>query len=175
MPKFLAHIDLALNQLKNAVLHPLSAAPGSPVEGQVYHDTTAHAPSFYDGGAWVKMDGSSRRLDQHAAPTAAVALNGQKLTGVGAPTASTDGATKGYVDTAVAGSTHKYAVLIGDGSTLAYTVTHNLNSLDVVVAVREASSGALVGCDVVAATVNTVTVTFAVAPAANAYSAIVVG
>ena len=38
------------------------------------------------------------RLDQMAAPTASVALNAQKITGLGTPTLSTDAATKGYAD-----------------------------------------------------------------------------
>jgi hypothetical protein len=42
------------------------------------------------------------RLDQMAAPTASVALNAQKITGLGTPTLSTDASTKGYVDTSVA-------------------------------------------------------------------------
>src|SRR4029079_7804408 len=38
------------------------------------------------------------RLDQFAAPTAAVSLNGQKITNLGTPTVGTDATTKTYVD-----------------------------------------------------------------------------
>jgi len=38
------------------------------------------------------------RLDQMAAPTGSVALNTQKITGLGTPTLSTDASTKAYVD-----------------------------------------------------------------------------
>jgi hypothetical protein len=38
------------------------------------------------------------RLDQMAAPTGSVALNSQKITGLGTPTVSTDASTKAYVD-----------------------------------------------------------------------------
>jgi hypothetical protein len=42
------------------------------------------------------------RLDQMAAPTASVALNNQKITGLGTPTANTtDAATTAYVDTSI--------------------------------------------------------------------------
>lgn len=41
------------------------------------------------------------RLDQMAAPTAAVSVGSQKITSVGTPTAGTDAANKTYVDTAV--------------------------------------------------------------------------
>lgn len=43
------------------------------------------------------------RLDQMAAPTAAVSMNGQKITSVADPTLATDAATKAYVDSARAG------------------------------------------------------------------------
>ncbi len=43
------------------------------------------------------------RLDQMAAPTASVALNSQKITGLAAPTDANDAATKQYVDSAVEG------------------------------------------------------------------------
>ena len=43
------------------------------------------------------------RLDQMAAPTTSVALNAQKITGLGTPTANTtDAATTAYVDTSIA-------------------------------------------------------------------------
>ena len=41
------------------------------------------------------------RLDQMAAPTSAVSLNSQKLTNLADPAVNSDGANKGYVDTAV--------------------------------------------------------------------------
>ena len=50
------------------------------------------------------------RLDQMALPTSAVAYNGQKITGLGAPTADTDAATKLYVDATRQGLAVKDAV-----------------------------------------------------------------
>jgi Lower baseplate protein N-terminal domain len=41
------------------------------------------------------------RLDQMAAPTASVSLNSQKITGLADPSAASDAANKGYVDSAV--------------------------------------------------------------------------
>lgn len=69
----------------------------------------------------------------------------------------------------------RFAADIGDGSSTTITVTHNLGTLDVTVAVYLKSTGAQVFCDVVAATTNTVTITFATAPASNTYRAVVIG
>lgn len=67
----------------------------------------------------------------------------------------------------------KYAITIGDGTTTTYTITHNLGSTDVQVTVRLLSTGEQVFCDNTAATANTATVVFAVAPALNTYRVIV--
>lgn len=69
----------------------------------------------------------------------------------------------------------KYAVSIGDGSTTAYTVTHGLGTLDVHVTIYNNSTGEVVEADVVNASTTTVTITFASAPATNAYRVTVIG
>lgn len=68
----------------------------------------------------------------------------------------------------------KYAVNVPNGSTTA-TITHNLGTLDVTVSVHEITGGAEVECDVVKATTDTVTLTFATAPTSGQYRCIVTG
>ena len=69
----------------------------------------------------------------------------------------------------------KFAVAIGDGSSLTYTVTHNLGSRDVSVTVYDSASFNEVLADVSHATTNTVVVSFATAPATGAYRVVVHG
>jgi len=70
-------------------------------------------------------------------------------------------------------STGNYAATIGDGTATAYTVTHNLNTLDVVIQIRKVSDNSLVIVDNRASTVNAVIITFAKPAALNAYRVIV--
>jgi hypothetical protein len=63
------------------------------------HTGTQTASTISDFDTQVRTS----RLDQMAAPTASVSLNSQKITGLATPTASTDAATKAYVDSAVEG------------------------------------------------------------------------
>lgn len=69
----------------------------------------------------------------------------------------------------------KFSVTIGDGSATAYTVTHNLNTLDVQVSVIRVAGGADVIVDKARTGVNTVQITFATAPAAGSYRVVVIG
>ena len=61
------------------------------------HTGTQLASTISDFDTQVRTS----RLDQMAAPTAAVALNSQKITNLDTPTASADAANKGYVDTQI--------------------------------------------------------------------------
>lgn len=331
--KFLTPIDLSKNEIQNAVLQVLASAPGTPNNGQMYFDSVAKRPKFYDLTTTTWIDPTARsshtgtqvsatisdlsttvqayRLDQFAAPTADLSLNSHKLTNVtdgvsaqdavtmnqlnqvlqsrsfkdavrfattaaltlatgfaagqvvdgvtiatgdrflnknaatasengiytanssGAPTRATDadatsklkegttvmvaegtanadkqftltttgtitvgttaqtwaqtGAGTTYTQgtgISIAGSVisidttvtaRKFAQAIGDGSSTSIAVTHSLGTVDVNVQVRDASTGALVDCDNVANSTSQVTLSFAVAPASNAYRVVVIG
>lgn len=76
----------------------------------------------------------------------------------------------------IAGKTSKVAKEIGNGAATEFTVTHNLNTQDVVVMVRENKAPfAQVITDVEVTDVNNIKVKFAKAPAVNSYKVIVVG
>lgn len=71
---------------------------------------------------------------------------------------------------------NKVAATIGNGTLTSYVITHNLNTRDLVVNIREtAGSYALVMTDVEMTTLNTITVKFAVAPALNEYTVTMIG
>lgn len=63
--------------------------------------------------------------------------------------------------------TKAFKASIGNGSALSYTVTHNLNSFDVIVQLYDASSYDTVYADVVRTSANVVTVNFTTAPTTN--------
>lgn len=210
--KILDFVDLVQNELRNARIQNLSSAPGTPVAGQVYWDTTLGQFGIYSGSAWVYMGTSSfgteeaqdavgtiltdtatidftyadgtpaitadvkkaldhtwitdfdtqvrtSRLDQMAAPTAAVPLNAQKITGLADPTAAQDGATKAYVDALANGLDWKASVRAA--TTAAGTLATSFENGDVIdgvtlatgdrILIKNQASGAENGIYVVAA------------------------
>ncbi len=74
------------------------------------------------------------------------------------------------------GAPKRFAATFGDGSATSYTITHNLNTRDVVVNVFP-TSGQYdnIICDVQRPTVNTVVLVVTPAPASNSLRAVVVG
>jgi hypothetical protein len=134
--KSYVNLDLQKFQLQNAVVHPLGAAPGTPIVGQVYFDTGAGAARFWDGSAFTNkatdsvLHGGSTltqvlsranhtgsqtastisdlattvqaySLSLFAIPTADLAMNSKKITGLADPTNPQDAATMSYVQTQV--------------------------------------------------------------------------
>ena len=69
----------------------------------------------------------------------------------------------------------KYAASVGNSASTVFTLTHNLNTRDVQVQVYDNATYDTVECDIARPTVNTVTVTFAVAPSTNAYRVVITG
>ena len=53
MPSFYAPIDLLKNELRQAVIQNLGAAPGTPSPGQMYYDTGTSTLYYWNGTAWI--------------------------------------------------------------------------------------------------------------------------
>lgn len=65
-PIFAAGINMIRTQITNWVNHLLATAPASPVEGQVYHNTTDHHPYYHNGTAFKDLT-DAETLGTHAA------------------------------------------------------------------------------------------------------------
>lgn len=150
--KFLVGIDLAKNEIQNAVAQVLASAPAAPVPGQFYYNSTTGRFEFRGASAWIDPTARANhsgtqtastisdfdtqvrtsRLDQMAAPTAAVSLNSQRITNLGAPTAATDAATKGYVDGLVNGTDWKQSVRVATTANITLSGTQTIDGVSVV-------------------------------------------
>jgi hypothetical protein len=96
----------------NATITSADIVDGTIVAGDIANGTITAAKMVSDPYARANHTGTqlaatvsdfdtqvrTSRLDQMAAPTGSVALNAQKITGLGTPTVSTDASTKAYVD-----------------------------------------------------------------------------
>jgi hypothetical protein len=125
-------------------------------------DTTALAFSALGGGGTSYTNGNGLSL---TGSTFAVLLDtgsGLLVSGTGLK-----------IDPAFSGLAKRYAVNVPTSATA--TITHNLGTLDVVVAVYEISGGAEVECDVAVTSTNVVTLTFASAPTSGQYRCVVLG
>jgi hypothetical protein len=223
VPKFLAPLDLAKNELRNARIQNLATAPATPATGQVYFDTSTGNAYFYDGGTWrafyqdtssptgsaggdltgsypnplvapgaitnakiannaaialskLAVDPLARanhtgtqlaatisdfdtqvrtsRLDQLAAPTAAVAFNSQRLTNLADPSSAQDAATKQYVDGVATGLDVKASVRAATTATITLNGAQTIDGVSLVagdrVLVKNQSTASANGIYVVA-------------------------
>jgi hypothetical protein len=96
----------------NATITSADIVDGTIVAGDIANATITAAKMVTDPYARANHTGTqlaatvsdfdtqvrTSRLDQMAAPTASVALNSQKITGLATPTLTGDASTKGYVD-----------------------------------------------------------------------------
>jgi len=51
--KFLSHLNLAKNELQNAIIQNLATAPLSPLPGQTYYNTTSGRLEFFGAVIWI--------------------------------------------------------------------------------------------------------------------------
>lgn len=60
--KFVTNLDLNKNELQNAAIQNLAAAPSSPADGQIYFNTTDSTLYLYDGTGWVDLTGDIQSI-----------------------------------------------------------------------------------------------------------------
>src|SRR5215472_10524145 len=59
MPVLGSNLDYVKLEARNMRIHNLSAAPSSPVTGQLYYDTTTNILYFYNGTSWISASGGT--------------------------------------------------------------------------------------------------------------------
>lgn len=172
--KFLVSIDLARNEIQNAVAQVLAAAPGTPVPGQFYYNSTTGRFEFRGASAWIDPTARANhtgtqtastisdfdtqvrtnRLDQLAAPTAALSVNNQRITNLATPTSDSDAATKGYVDALVNGTDWKQSVRVATTANITLSGLQTIDGVSVLagdrVLVKNQTTGAQNGIYVAA-------------------------
>lgn len=89
-----------------AITFPVTSVAGRTGAITLSTSDVSEGSNLYFTDARVRAN----RLDQLAAPTAAVGLNNQRITGLADPTAAQDAATKNYVDLTVQGLDPKASV-----------------------------------------------------------------
>ena len=130
----------------------------------------------------VTLDTTTLVFAQFGAGATYSAGNGISLAGTVFSVAAGTGLTQdasglslsSATQTTLSGSVQQVTALVGDGSALTYTVTHNWATSNATVSVRNTSTGVEVETDVTFNT-NTVVVGFAVAPTTNQYTVVVQG
>lgn len=100
-----------------------------------------------------------------------LATNAETVTGTSTTLATHPAGVKAAIDAAIDAT--GFVATIGNGSAVEYTITHNLNSRDVVVQIYDTETYMTVFTDVQRDTVNTVKVSFAVAPPTGQYRVVI--
>lgn len=108
-------------------------------------------------------------------PTASTSTQGKVYLATQAEAEAKTDTAKAVVSADLVNFPIKKIFTIGDGASTAITCTHNLNTNDVTVEVYDASTKNTVFADVTRSSVNAVQITFAVAPASNAYKVVIIG
>lgn len=107
---FLTNLNLSNNELQNAVIQPLSAAPSTGVTGKIYYNTTEFLVYVYDGTSWNPV-GSPYSLPTMSITTKGGAILGNGLVvsdstlSLGTPSTLTPTTTN-----SVSGTTHTHAI-----------------------------------------------------------------
>lgn len=96
---FLNHLDLrSVSELQNAILHKTTTATASNVEGKFLYDTGTNTMQYYNGTAWVNLDGTDTGITSVTLASDGDATSGNTITTNGTLTLAFDGAASDYVN-----------------------------------------------------------------------------
>ena len=96
---FLNHLDLrSVSELQNAILHKTTTTTASNVEGKFLYDTGTNTMQYYNGTAWINLDGTDTGITSITLDSGGDATSGNTITENGTLTLSFDGASSQYVN-----------------------------------------------------------------------------
>ena len=160
-----SNLEFNKNQLIQPVMENSAAQPASPVEGQMYFDTTVGDKTmyFYNGTAWIEMDGTGSGV------TSFTNANGTFISAT-ANTSATGAVTMGTIDLSASGSPDNTKFLRGDnvwatpaGAYSSWSLEADLGSaVDITDGLRvDFTGGTGISTTVASATPNTLTIDLA--------------
>lgn len=123
------------------------------------------------GSDWLIVEHNIDYATEAVAGIITIASTAEVTAGLDDTKAVTPAKLVAYVTAQITGG--KHSADIGNGAASTFIVTHNLADLDIHVQIKDTTTNEHVECDIVVTSLNEVTLTFAVAPLANAYRVIV--
>ena len=197
MPTLTNNLDAKQLEIVSGVIHKLAAPPATPVQGQIWFNTSAGRLQTYTAGAVVDVanldDITSADLSGFAtetyadnAATVAAAAATAALVGAApeelnminelAAALGNDENFAATVTTALAARTRKHAETIGDGNATTFDVAHGLSTEDITPSVRYAEgTKAFVLADPLIVDADTIRLEFATPPATGEFRVVVTG
>ena len=149
-------------ELEGATIYILE---GTTKAGTSWTQSNHYLTSFADQ-TWVQLAGPGTFTEGNGIDITSNVISAVAGTGITV--------TSGGINIDTATVVTKYAANVGNGSSQAITVTHNLNTRDVIVSVYDNSSPyAEVVCDVEHTSTTAITLNFTVAPTSNQYRVVV--
>lgn len=127
------------------------------------------AASTSSAADWIQLEVNRGQATETALGLAEIATQAEVDAGLDDQRIVTPVKLKTLLDNRTGG----YAANVGNGSATSFAVTHSLNATDVIVMIKDNTTLEEVFADVVITDANTVTVSFATAPANNAYRVII--
>jgi hypothetical protein len=103
--KFLNHLDLTKNEIRNARVQNLATAPSDPVAGQIYFDTVLGYLRVYDGSGWARLDDNWLASVSGTAPIGATTSDGAVTVSISAATTEAAGSMSSTDKTLLDGAT----------------------------------------------------------------------
>jgi hypothetical protein len=125
--------------------------------------------STTDNNDWIQLETNRDQATETVLGLVKIATQAQTDAGIDDTAAITPLKLKTLLDNRVGG----FSTNVGNNSDTSFVLTHALDTKDVIVAIYDNSTEEEVITDVATTTVNSVTVSFAIAPSTNAYRVVI--